>query len=49
MSDLPSFPYRLLWEERSARSVANLMRRDGDELLALAPAANLRPAVLVMR
>jgi alcohol dehydrogenase, propanol-preferring len=44
MSDLPTFPYRLLWEERSIRSVANLTRRDGDELLALAPAAHLRPA-----
>jgi propanol-preferring alcohol dehydrogenase len=43
MSDVPSFPYRLLWEERSVRSVANLTRRDGDELLALAPAAGLRP------
>ena len=43
MSDIPSFPYRLLWEERSLRSVANLTRRDGDELLALAPAAGLRP------
>jgi len=37
MSDLPSFPYALLWGERSVRSVANLTRRDGDELLALAP------------
>ena len=44
MTDIPSFPYRLLWEERSIRSVANLTRRDGDELLALAPAAGLRPA-----
>ncbi|HSD90739.1 MAG TPA: zinc-dependent alcohol dehydrogenase family protein [Kofleriaceae bacterium] len=44
MSDIPSFPYRLLWEERSIRSVANLTRRDGEELLALAPTANLRPA-----
>lgn len=43
MSDIPAFPYRLLWEERSIRSVANLTRRDGDELLALAPAAGLRP------
>lgn len=41
MSDVPSFPYRLLWEERSIRSVANLTRRDGEELLALAPAAGL--------
>ena len=43
MSDIPAFPYRLLWEERSIRSVANLTRRDGDELLALAPTAGLRP------
>jgi propanol-preferring alcohol dehydrogenase len=43
MSDIPAFPYRLLWEERTVRSVANLTRRDGDELLALAPAAGLRP------
>lgn len=38
MSDLPSFPYALLWGERQIRSVANLTRRDGDEFLALAPA-----------
>ena len=44
MSDIPSFPYSLLWEERTIRSVANLTRRDGDELLALAPAAGLAPA-----
>lgn len=37
MSDIPSFPYDLLWGERTVRSVANLTRRDGDELLALAP------------
>jgi propanol-preferring alcohol dehydrogenase len=37
MSDLPSFPYELLWGERSLRSVANLTRADGDEFLALAP------------
>jgi propanol-preferring alcohol dehydrogenase len=36
MSDIPSFPYRLLWEERVVRSVANLTRRDGEEFLALA-------------
>ena len=36
MSDIPAFNYRLLWEERVVRSVANLTRRDGDELLALA-------------
>jgi len=37
MSDIPSFPYGLLWGERVVRSVANLTRADGDELLALAP------------
>jgi propanol-preferring alcohol dehydrogenase len=37
MSDIPSFPYRDLWDERTLRSVANLTRRDGEELLALAP------------
>jgi len=36
MSDIPSFPYRLLWEERCLRSVANLTRRDAEEFLALA-------------
>jgi propanol-preferring alcohol dehydrogenase len=36
MSDIPSFPYRLLWEERSVRSVANLTRADAEEFLALA-------------
>jgi propanol-preferring alcohol dehydrogenase len=37
MSDIPSFPYDILWEERSVRSVANLTRADGDALLELAP------------
>ena len=37
MSDIPSFPYRILWEERVLRSVANLTRRDGREFLDLAP------------
>jgi propanol-preferring alcohol dehydrogenase len=37
MSDIPSFPYRLLWEERIVRSVANLTRQDAEEFLALAP------------
>jgi propanol-preferring alcohol dehydrogenase len=37
MSDIPSFPYSLLWEERVVRSVANLTRHDGEEFLALAP------------
>ncbi len=39
MSDIPSFPYHLLWEERIVRSVANLTRQDGEELLAIAPKA----------
>jgi propanol-preferring alcohol dehydrogenase len=38
MSDIPAFPYALLWGERQLRSVANLTRRDGEEFLALAPA-----------
>ena len=42
MSDIPSFPYRLLWEERVLRSVANLTRRDAEEFLALAPVAGIR-------
>jgi alcohol dehydrogenase, propanol-preferring len=45
MSDVPSFPYELLWGERVVRSVANLTRRDGDELLALAPRVPIRTAV----
>ena len=42
MSDIPSFPYRILWEERGLRSVANLTRRDAEEFLALAPEAGVR-------
>jgi len=42
MSDVPSFPYALLWGERVVRSVANLTRRDGEEFLALAARAGLR-------
>jgi len=45
MSDIPSFPYDLLWEERMVRSVANLMRRDGEEFLALAPRVPVRTEV----
>ena len=37
MSDIPSFPYRDLWEEREVRSVANLTRQDGEEFLKIAP------------
>lgn len=42
MSDIPSFPYRLLWQEHCVRSVANLTRRDGDAFLALAPRIPVR-------
>ena len=42
MSDIPTFPYRILWEERVLRSVANLTRRDAEEFLALAPEARVR-------
>jgi propanol-preferring alcohol dehydrogenase len=42
MSDIPAFPYRILWEERVLRSVANLTRRDGEEFLALAPQIPVR-------
>ena len=45
MSDIPSFPYELLWGERSVRSVANLTRRDGEEFLALAPRVPVRTRV----
>jgi propanol-preferring alcohol dehydrogenase len=45
MSDIPSFPYAILWGERQIRSVANLTRRDGDEFLALAPQVPVRTTV----
>jgi propanol-preferring alcohol dehydrogenase len=45
MSDIPSFPYRLLWEERTIRSVANLTRHDAREFLALAAEIPLRTQV----
>ena len=45
MSDIPSFPYEWLWRERAIRSVANLTRRDGEELLALAPEVPIRTEV----
>jgi alcohol dehydrogenase, propanol-preferring len=45
MSDIPAFPYELLWGERSVRSVANLTRRDGEEFLALAPQIQVRTDV----
>jgi propanol-preferring alcohol dehydrogenase len=45
MSDIPSFPYRILWEERVVRSVANLTRKDGEEFLELAPKVPVRTEV----
>jgi alcohol dehydrogenase, propanol-preferring len=45
MTDIPAFPYELLWGERSIRSVANLTRRDGEEFLALAPRIPVRTLV----
>jgi propanol-preferring alcohol dehydrogenase len=45
MSDIPSFPYDLLWHERTLCSVANLTRRDGEEFFALAPKVPVRTAV----
>ncbi|HET8701287.1 MAG TPA: zinc-dependent alcohol dehydrogenase family protein [Nitrococcus sp.] len=45
MSDIPSFPYSLLWQERVVRSVANLTRADGEALLALAPRVPIRTQI----
>lgn len=45
MSDIPSFPYSILWGERVVRSVANLTRRDGQKFLALAPKVPVRTEV----
>jgi propanol-preferring alcohol dehydrogenase len=45
MSDIPSFPYHLLWGERIIRSVANLTRQDGEEFLEIAPKVPVKTAV----
>ena len=45
MSDIPSFPYELLWGERQVRSVANLTRADGEEFLEVAPRVPVRTKV----
>lgn len=47
MSDIPSFPYRLLWDERQIRSVANLTRADGEEFLAIVPQVPVKSQVTV--
>jgi propanol-preferring alcohol dehydrogenase len=49
MSDIPSFPYSILWQERSVCSVANLTRRDGEEFMALAPKVPVRTQVETFR
>ncbi|MEF8769984.1 MAG: zinc-dependent alcohol dehydrogenase family protein [Candidatus Accumulibacter phosphatis] len=45
MSNIPEFPYAILWGERCVRSVANLTRRDGEEFFAIAPKAGVRTEV----
>ena len=45
MSDIPSFPYSILWEERSVISVANLTRQDGEDFLAIAPKVPVKTEV----
>ena len=45
MSDIPSFPYEILWRERKLLSVANLTRKDGEDFLALAPKAGVKTAI----
>lgn len=45
MSDIPSFPYSILWGERTVKSVANLTRRDGEEFMELAPKVPVRTEV----
>ncbi len=49
MSDIPAFPYHLLWEEREMRSVANLTRQDGEEFLAIAPKVPVKTEVTPYR
>ncbi|MBK5107144.1 MAG: zinc-dependent alcohol dehydrogenase family protein [Anaerolineales bacterium] len=45
MSDIPAFPYHLLWDERQVRSVANLTRQDGEEFLSIAPQVPIKTEV----
>jgi propanol-preferring alcohol dehydrogenase len=49
MSPIPSFPYDIVWGERTLRSVANLTRRDGEEFLELAPKVPIRTRPLPYR
>jgi propanol-preferring alcohol dehydrogenase len=47
MSDIPQFPYDILWEEREIKSVANLTRKDGEELLEIAPKVPVKTEITV--
>ena len=49
MSDIPAFPYEILWGERTVRSVANLTRRDGEAFLALAPRVPVKTSIEVLK
>jgi propanol-preferring alcohol dehydrogenase len=49
MTEIPAFPYDLLWGERAVRSVANLTRRDGEEFLALAPRVPVKTTTEVLK
>ncbi|MDD4652511.1 MAG: zinc-dependent alcohol dehydrogenase family protein, partial [Methanothrix sp.] len=49
MSDIPSFPYEILWEERVLRSVANLTRQDGEQFLEIAPRVPVKTDVQTYR
>jgi propanol-preferring alcohol dehydrogenase len=49
MSNIPSFPYQILWEERVLRSVANLTRRDGEEFLAIASQVPIQTKVTAFK
>ena len=49
MSEIPAFPYSILWEERSLCSVANLTRQDGLDLMALAPKVPVRTEIETFR
>ena len=45
MSDIPQFPYSILWGERTVRSIANLTRRDAEKFLALAPKIGIKTQI----
>ena len=49
MSDIPSFPYDILWKERSICSVANLTRKDGEDFLKIAPKVPVKTSTVIYR